>query len=123
MAAAARAAPLPTAALLLLLLLLTVRKRILPRGTTMTRGCELAAALPPRRLRRCPQSSHSARRRPASGEAFPLRVPGAVITGAAPLVLSLLLLLVVVVVVLPSLLPAVVLVLTVLKLLLLPRLL
>ena len=55
----------------------------------MTRRCELAhavlATLPGRRLRRCPQSSHSGRRRPAEDEAFP-RVTGAATAGAASVV-------------------------------------
>lgn len=76
----------------------------------MTRGCELAdavlATLPRRRFRRCPQSSHSGRRRPAKDEAFP-RITGAVIAGAALVVLL----------AEPILPPAVVLVLTVLELL------
>lgn len=78
----------------------------------MTRGCELAdavlATLPRRRrFRRCPQSSHSGRRRPAEDEAFS-RLAGAVIAGAALLALL----------AEPILPPAVVLVLTVLELLL-----
>lgn len=61
----------------------------------MTGGGELTdavlAALSRRRLRRCPQSSHSGRRRPAEDEAF-TRIAGAVIAGAALVVLLLLLL-------------------------------
>ena len=107
--AAAQAAPLPTAAMLLLL---TVRMMMMMSGgTTMTRGCELAdavpATLPRRRFRRCPQSSNGGRRRPAEDEAFPC-ITGAAIAGAASVVLL----------AEPILPPAVVLVLTVLELLL-----
>lgn len=84
----------------------------------MTRRCEVAAgavlaAQSRRGLGRCPQSSHSGRRRPAKDEAFSRITGGAVIAGAALVVLpadALLLLL-------PS--AVIVLVLTVLELLLL----